>query len=529
MSRTHVPLGQIEDNPYQPRMDVGDVESLAEAILKHGMRQLPEARLLVGGELAKSFTGHTGRVDDEWCVTDENAVAQLASGHRRVEAVRLLNDDETVMDAEVEEAGLVPGYVPVDLQKLTDAQLLDLLTIENAQREQLSAIEEARLIQTHEEQGRSNGEIASTFSRSASWVSNRKRLLALPQRMQAAVHKGDLSVRQARALMPIFEADTEEVDFPEGNRFHPEQIIDRALDGRSSEDLRRDVTQFESWLRQLKGETQQEVREQEYEKELESDQQDDEQKQRDGQESHSGVPAGAVDDAGARLGERGDDRGQKGPDPNAGGAKKGVDQTEPTDAKRAVDSTVGGDGEPSDPGGVDEEFRAVAEQMADKIDQSVLTSHLIVLGLAREQDLTDRILEWLHAVARGANGAPRSGLQDVREELDELGYDDVDVPEAQAGVGQVVPGQVDALLSADGEDMWDDTVAETATIASLLVAHRVAGARQETWRTREIADVVQQRVGSVTEEDVPESVLADVEAEVERRIQVSDPEEPEVV
>jgi len=46
MSKTHVPLDQTRDNPHQPRLDVGDIESLAETILEHGLRQLPEGRNL---------------------------------------------------------------------------------------------------------------------------------------------------------------------------------------------------------------------------------------------------------------------------------------------------------------------------------------------------------------------------------------------------------------------------------------------------------------------------------------------------
>lgn len=86
-------------------------------------------------------------------------------------------------------------------------------------------------------------------------------------------------------------------------------------------------------------------------------------------------------------------------------------------------------------------------------------------------------------------------------------------------IGTVDPDTVDRLLSADGIDMWDETVAAEASIPSLLVAHRVAGARQETWRTRLIAEAVQEREGTVTEEDIPDETMADVEAEVERRLE----------
>lgn len=88
-------------------------------------------------------------------------------------------------------------------------------------------------------------------------------------------------------------------------------------------------------------------------------------------------------------------------------------------------------------------------------------------------------------------------------------------------IGQVVPGQVDVLLSAEGEEMWDEEAAELASIPSLLVAHRVAGARQETWRTELITEEVRRRAGTVTEEDIPEEAMKEVRAEVGKRLQTA--------
>jgi hypothetical protein len=86
-------------------------------------------------------------------------------------------------------------------------------------------------------------------------------------------------------------------------------------------------------------------------------------------------------------------------------------------------------------------------------------------------------------------------------------------------IGSVNESDVDRLLSADGTEMWDDQAAEEASIASLLVAHRVAGERQETWRTKLIAEAVEERAGRVTSDDVPDDVLEEVQAEVERRLE----------
>jgi ParB-like chromosome segregation protein Spo0J len=209
MSKTHVPLDQLRDNPHQARLDVGDVDGLAETILEHGLRQLPEARLLVDGK-QPSYSSYTTAHDGEWYLkADDYAIAEIASGHRRAEAVRLLNADDTVTDGDLRAAGLVPGYLPVDLQRLSDEEMLDLLTVENAQREELSPIEQARLIGELSGAGCSGQEIAERFGKSASWVSSRKRLLRLPVYVQEHVHEGEISVRQGQALARAFELEAE--------------------------------------------------------------------------------------------------------------------------------------------------------------------------------------------------------------------------------------------------------------------------------------------------------------------------------
>ena len=215
MSKTHVPLDQVRDNPHQPRLDIGDVNALAETILQHGLRQLPEARLIVDGT-QPSYSSYTYAQDQTWYLEeDEMAVVQLASGHRRVEAVRQLNLDDTVTDGDLRDVGLTPGYVPVDLQRLSGEEMLDLLTIENAQREGLSPIEEARLIGEMVDAGRAAPEIAERFGKSPSWISNRKRLTQLPTYVQEHVHDGKISVRQAQPLATAFAVEDEHPELVE--------------------------------------------------------------------------------------------------------------------------------------------------------------------------------------------------------------------------------------------------------------------------------------------------------------------------
>jgi ParB-like chromosome segregation protein Spo0J len=517
MSKTYVPFTRIEDNPYQSRIDTGDVESLAEKILEHGLRQLPEARLIVDGDLPESYTPYTHNEDGAWWLDD--GTAQLATGHRRVHAVQLLNDDDTVTDADLGKVGLRPGHVTVDLQRLTDEEMLDLLTVENAAREELTAVEQARLIEEHREAGRPNSQIADVFGRSSSWVSNRKRLLDYPSHVMKHIHEGNLSVRQATALRPIFEADWEEVDFPEDNSFHPKSILQKALDGRSSEDLRRDVTQFESWMRQLTGETQEEIREQEYEQNLESDHQEDESTQTQSRrDENDAEPARAQQEPTPVDEPRGESRSETDDTPDEGSGRDAPVREEASQGSPGTAASVGGDGAPtSGREEVQGVIREVASVLAEAIDQDVLTRHLVLLNAPSPAAIRGRVQEVLekHVSMESPDGRAET-IEVISEWLEELGYE-VDLP-AVSPVGQVVPEQIDRLLSA-GEDMWDASAAEEASIASLYVAYRVSEDRMERWRREEIAQEIHQRQDAVTEEDFPDRVWSNAQDEIARRLQ----------
>jgi len=496
---------------------MGEVESLAESILEHGLRQLPEGRVVLDDDSVvdedtirmKYTVIKRGRPTSRRLLKEEPRV-EISTGHRRREAVRLIqnwHDSGKVSEEELVEAGLEPGRVPVDLQQLNDEQMLDLLTIENAARENLSPVEQARLIERHLEAGRTQAEAAELFGCSRSWVSHRTGLLELPKRVRGHIHDGELSVSQARALRPLFKADMEDVEFPEGNRFHPENIIDRALEGQPSNELRRDVTQFESWMNQLEGKTQQEIREQEYEQDLESDHQSDEsQPTSDDNESAEAdivpdelPPSESTSTSTGEVSSQHADR----------SSKDHADQTESSQEARTQSI---GDGAPPSGDDQDEELiQTVASQLAEQIDQDVLVRHLIVLGMPRPQDIEAQIREQLRLQLG------KIGREGLIGRLEEIGYTDIKVPEKNP-VGRVNPDEIDQILSA-GEEMWEEAAAEQASIASLLVAHRVAGVRQETWRTELVADAVEKRAGRVQRDDVPEDVLEEVQTEVERRLE----------
>jgi ParB family chromosome partitioning protein len=92
--------------------------------------------------------------------------------------------------------------VPVIVQALTDTQALEIALVENLQRQDLTALEEAegyqRLI---DEFGHSHGELGGLVGKSRSHVANMLRLLALPPAVKTMLQAGTLSAGHARALL----------------------------------------------------------------------------------------------------------------------------------------------------------------------------------------------------------------------------------------------------------------------------------------------------------------------------------------
>lgn len=96
--------------------------------------------------------------------------------------------------------------LPAVIKTVPDEAALAMALIENIQRQELDAIEEAHGIQRLiNEFGMSHETAAHTLGRSRSAVSNLLRLLALPQEIQTMVHDGKLEMGHARALLPLAE------------------------------------------------------------------------------------------------------------------------------------------------------------------------------------------------------------------------------------------------------------------------------------------------------------------------------------
>jgi len=166
----HLPLEMIHANPRQPRKSFGSeaAAGLAASVKAQGLLQPLIVR-------PRSEGGY-----------------ELIAGERRLRAAR--------------EAGL--NTVPAVVREADDRESLVLGLVENVAREQLSAVEESRAYAVLlDEFGLSLGEIADRVGRSKPSVSNRLRLLELPDEVLEMLSAGELSEGHARAVLALPDHD----------------------------------------------------------------------------------------------------------------------------------------------------------------------------------------------------------------------------------------------------------------------------------------------------------------------------------
>jgi ParB family chromosome partitioning protein len=196
-----VPVEMVLPNPRQPRnmMHPENLEELTVSVREHGVLQ----PLIV-------------------TLGESDGLYVLIAGERRLEAARL--------------AGL--ASVPVLVREATDQQRLELAIIENVQRSDLSALEEAEAYrQLAEDFGLSHEGIAARVGKSRVAVTNTLRLLRLPDSVKNALIENRISEGHARALLAL--------STPEAQTAALHTVLVQELNVRQTEQL----------IRKLSGET----------------------------------------------------------------------------------------------------------------------------------------------------------------------------------------------------------------------------------------------------------------------------------
>lgn len=166
-----IPLKELRSNPYQPRKNFDEeaLQELSNSIKEHGVFQPIIAK--------KSIKGY-----------------EIIAGERRVKA-SILAGRETI---------------PAIIRDFSDQDMMEIALLENLQRENLNALEEAMAYKKLlDELGLTQEQLAKRLGKSRSHITNMLGILTLPEEVKDEIIKGKLSMGHARVLSKI--EDSEEV------------------------------------------------------------------------------------------------------------------------------------------------------------------------------------------------------------------------------------------------------------------------------------------------------------------------------
>ncbi|MGI6607477.1 MAG: ParB/RepB/Spo0J family partition protein [Erysipelotrichaceae bacterium] len=171
--RATLKLSSIRSNPYQPRkiFDQKKMEELAQSIRENGVFTPVLVREAVGGY-------------------------ELIAGERRVKASVLAGKEE----------------IPAIIMDFDDGQMMEISLLENIQREDLNALEEAggyqKLI---DKLGYTQEQLAKRIGKSREHISNTLRLLKLPEDVQKLVEENKLSMGHVKCLITLDDKTISEI------------------------------------------------------------------------------------------------------------------------------------------------------------------------------------------------------------------------------------------------------------------------------------------------------------------------------
>lgn len=193
---TNIKLSELRSNPYQPRkiFDEKALEELASSIKEHGVFQ----PIIV----KKSIKGY-----------------EIIAGERRVKASLM--------------AGLTE--IPAIIRDFNDTQMMEIALLENLQRENLTAIEEATAYKKLQETlSLTQEELAKRLGKSRSHITNMLGLLSLPEIIQEDISNKKISMGHARVLSKLDDsAQQKEL---------VEKVINEGISVRELEELTKEPT-----------------------------------------------------------------------------------------------------------------------------------------------------------------------------------------------------------------------------------------------------------------------------------------------
>lgn len=190
LSQVEVKLKDIRPNPYQPRkhFDEEKLNELAVSIKEHGIFQ-PII-------LKESVHGY-----------------EIVAGERRFRAASIVGLEE----------------VPAIIVDFSDQQMMEIALLENIQREDLNAIEEAQAYQSMMKKLKlTQEELSKRVGKSRAHIANTVRLLKMPKKLQDYVLEGTLTMGHIKPLITIDEKKALEV---------AQKAIDNELSVREVEDI----------------------------------------------------------------------------------------------------------------------------------------------------------------------------------------------------------------------------------------------------------------------------------------------------
>lgn len=164
-----LPISELRSNPYQPRKNFDEkaLQELASSIKEHGVFQ----PIIV----KRSIKGY-----------------EIIAGERRVKASELAGKDT----------------IPAIIREFSDSEMMEIALLENLQRENLNALEEALAYQKLlEELSITQEELAQRLGKSRSHITNMIGILNLPEEVKDMIMDDKISMSHARVLSKMKDSE----------------------------------------------------------------------------------------------------------------------------------------------------------------------------------------------------------------------------------------------------------------------------------------------------------------------------------